>query len=160
MASWDSFFQAQVGASATLAGLVFVGVSINLTKIIASDHLPNRALEALFVLWTNLVLSSLYLVPGQGLGVYGIEVIASGLVLWPVVSLLHFRSMRTIEPEFRRHGAVAAIQGHLFVLLVIAVGVAIVLKGPPGVYGLVSVLLLGYFLALSNAWVLTIEINR
>jgi hypothetical protein len=160
MATWESFFQTQVGASATLAGLVFVGVSLNLTKIIASGHLPNRALEALFVLWTNMVLSSLYLVPGQGLGAFGIEVVASGLLLWPVVSLLHFRSMRAIEPEFRRHGAVAALQGHLFVASVIAAGAAILLKGPVGLYGLVPVLLLGYFLALSNAWVLTVEINR
>ena len=49
MSGWDSFFAAQVGASAALAGLVFVGISINLTKIIASGYLPNRAQEALLV---------------------------------------------------------------------------------------------------------------
>ncbi|WP_293372723.1 hypothetical protein [Phenylobacterium sp.] len=37
----------QVGASAGLAGLVFVGVSLNLTKILSCGYLPNRAQEAL-----------------------------------------------------------------------------------------------------------------
>lgn len=36
MPGWENFFVAQVGASAALAGLVFVGISINLTKIVAT----------------------------------------------------------------------------------------------------------------------------
>ena len=33
MSAWESFFVAEVGASAVLVGLVFVGLSINLDKI-------------------------------------------------------------------------------------------------------------------------------
>jgi hypothetical protein len=33
MLGWENFFVAEVGASATLTGLIFVSVSINLTKI-------------------------------------------------------------------------------------------------------------------------------
>ena len=65
MSGWDSFFVAQVGASAALAGLVFVGVSINLTKIMSVADLPARALEAVVVLLSVLIESSLLLVPGQ-----------------------------------------------------------------------------------------------
>jgi hypothetical protein len=43
MSAWESFFVAEVGASAVLAGLVFVGLSINLDKIIAGSGLPGRA---------------------------------------------------------------------------------------------------------------------
>jgi modulator of FtsH protease len=32
MSGWDNFFLAEAGASAALTGLIFVGVSINLTK--------------------------------------------------------------------------------------------------------------------------------
>jgi len=65
MSGWDNFFIAQVGASAAFAGLVFVGVSINLTKIVAVPRQVGFALEALVVLLDVLITSSLLLVPGQ-----------------------------------------------------------------------------------------------
>ena len=40
MSGWEGFFAAQVGASAALAGLIFVGVSLNLAKVLDSPHLP------------------------------------------------------------------------------------------------------------------------
>lgn len=63
MPSWESFFTAEVGASAALAGLIFVGVSINLTRIISLPGLPNRALLTLCLLLAILVISSLMLIP-------------------------------------------------------------------------------------------------
>src|SRR5260370_34067383 len=65
MTGWANFFLAQVGASAALTGLIFVAVSINLTKILAYPTLPGRALEALLYLLTVLVIGTLGLVPGQ-----------------------------------------------------------------------------------------------
>jgi hypothetical protein len=65
MTGWESFFVAQVGASAAVAGRVFVGVSINLDKILKYAGLPGRAMEALVVLILVLVTSSLMLVPGH-----------------------------------------------------------------------------------------------
>ncbi len=47
------------------AGLVFVGVSINLDKILKYAGLPGRPLEALIALIPVLITSSLMLVPGQ-----------------------------------------------------------------------------------------------
>ncbi|HYB02575.1 MAG TPA: hypothetical protein VED37_20280 [Ktedonobacteraceae bacterium] len=65
MNGWENFFIAEVGASAALLGLIFVGVSINLTRILSISGLPNRALLALIILLTILVISSLLLVPEQ-----------------------------------------------------------------------------------------------
>jgi hypothetical protein len=56
MTGWDNFFLRSLGASAALTGLIFVGVSINHTRIMASPYLPNRALEALLALVSVLVL--------------------------------------------------------------------------------------------------------
>jgi hypothetical protein len=39
MPAWANFFLGELGASATLTGLVFVAVSINLSKIMVSTHL-------------------------------------------------------------------------------------------------------------------------
>jgi hypothetical protein len=47
MELWPYFFQAQVGASAALVGLIFVSISISLSRILAVAHLPARAMEAL-----------------------------------------------------------------------------------------------------------------
>lgn len=40
--AWQVFFAAQVGASAALLGLLFVGASLNLDKILAGPLLPRR----------------------------------------------------------------------------------------------------------------------
>ena len=49
MGKWHDFFLAAAGAAAVLAGLVFVGLSINLGLIMSNPAygLPGRALEAL-----------------------------------------------------------------------------------------------------------------
>jgi hypothetical protein len=52
MSEWHEFFLAEAGVAAVLTGLVFIGVSINLDKIMSNPGhgLPGRALEALVLL--------------------------------------------------------------------------------------------------------------
>jgi len=45
VSEWSDFALAQLGASAALLGLVFVGLSINLRDVIGSTSLVNRAAE-------------------------------------------------------------------------------------------------------------------
>jgi modulator of FtsH protease len=160
MPGWDNFFMTQVGASAGLAGLVFVGVSLNLTKILSSGYLPNRAQEALLVLLLNLVISSLFLVPGQTAASLGGQVLAAGLLAWFALLFLHADSFRRMDAEFRRRSVTAAGMGQAMAISIWAAGAVLLWRGAVGVYWLVPGLLLSYVVALANAWVLTIEINR
>ena len=160
MPGWDSFFTAQVGASASLAGLMFVGVSINLTKILSSGHLPNRAQEALLVLLVNLILSALFLVPRQTTFSLGVEVLIGGLLAWAAIIYLHADSFRRMDAAFRRRALGAAVMGQVLAISIWIAGGVLIAAGPVGVYWLVPGLLLSYFIALANAWVLIIEINR
>ncbi|THD58075.1 hypothetical protein [Phenylobacterium sp.] len=160
MPGWENFFMAQVGASASLAGLVFVGVSLNLNKIVSSGYLPNRAQEALLVLLMNLVLSLLFLVPGQTPASFGGQVLCGGLFTWGVIIWLHVDSFRRMDAAFRRRALTAAILGQVMAALITASGGELLLRGAPGVYWLVPGMLLTYFVALANAWVLAVEINR
>ena len=80
MSVWNDFFTAELAASAALVGLIFVGISINLTRIVTIPRLPSRALLALIVLLAILVVSSLLLVPGQSLTLVGSEVLIVGCV--------------------------------------------------------------------------------
>src|SRR3954462_8784120 len=83
MDDWHDFFLAAAGAAAVLAGLVFVGLSINLEMIMSNPTygFPGRALEALVVLVAVLVVTILLLVPRQGMKLAGVEVLAVGVLL-------------------------------------------------------------------------------
>ena len=160
MQAWSAFFQVQAGASAALLGLVFVSLSINSAAIIASPHLPNRALEALVILFLNLAFSSLCLVPSQAQRMPAIETIILVGVVWVVLSLLHRHTFKHIEAEFRRHAWFNATCGQLLALSWFLGGLALFIQGEAGLGWLIPSILFSYVLALFNAWVLLVEINR
>jgi modulator of FtsH protease len=63
MEEWNDLYVAVAGAAAALTGLIFVGVSISLTKILSYPTLPNRALVSLILLLSILTFSILLLIP-------------------------------------------------------------------------------------------------
>src|SRR3712207_1738318 len=77
MDEWHDFLLAAAGAAAVLAGLVFVGLSINLDTIMSNPTwgLPGRALEALVLMMAVLIVTCLLLVPAQGMVLAGVEVL-------------------------------------------------------------------------------------
>jgi hypothetical protein len=160
MQAWSSFFQVQAGASAALLGLVFVSLSINSAAIIASKHLPNRALEALVILFLNLAFSSLCLVPSQAQRLPAIETLVLVGLVWVILSLLHHHTIRTVEPEFSGHAWVNMFTGQFVALSWFLGGLALWFQGDAGIGWLVPSIMLSYALALLNAWVLLVEINR
>jgi modulator of FtsH protease len=160
MSAWESFFVAEVGASAVLAGLVFVGLSINLDKIIAGPGLPGRALEALVVLIVVLVVSSLLLVPGQSQALIGCEVLVSGLAVWIAIVSLQLGNLRTLAPPYRVVFAVRVALGQLATVPFVIAGTAVLVRGEGGLYWVVPGIIVSLVLALQDAWVLLVEINR
>jgi len=62
-ADWSNFLVAEAGASAALAGLIFVAVSINISKIIEYPGVSGRAGEALALLIGVLIIATLGLAP-------------------------------------------------------------------------------------------------
>ena len=93
-AEWQSLFVAEAGASAALAGLLFVAISINLARILQGVGLSGRAGEAVLLLVAVLVVSTLALVPGQSPTVLGTELLAAGLVAWSALVTIHVRAVR------------------------------------------------------------------
>jgi len=160
MSAWAGFFQTQAGASASLLGLVFVGLSISFTRIIASRYLPNRALEAFLALGVNLMVATLGLVPTQSERAFAVEVMVLAAALWVSVSLLHRHTHRNVEDAVRRRAYIATSLGQLNGLAWTIGALALLIAGPSGTGFLVPAFLLSYALAMLNAWVLLVEINR
>jgi hypothetical protein len=101
-----------------------------------------------------------FLIPGQSAVGLGAEVLIGGLLTWIAIIWLHLDSFRRMDPAFRRRSLTAAVFGHVMAVAVSAAGLALIFQGPAGVYWLAPGLLLSYVIALANAWVLIVEINR
>jgi hypothetical protein len=160
VAVWESFFVAQVGASAALAGLVFVGVSINLDKIVQLANLPGRAADAIIVLIAVLVLSTLLLMPGQPTGLISAEMLAVGVLAWAGTSFLRLHIYAKTPDDYRLPYIRQVLLAELATGLLVVAGVVVLLRGIGGIYWVVPGILLCYVFALSESWVLLIEIKR
>jgi hypothetical protein len=160
MSGWESFFIAQVGASAALAGFVFVAVSINLTKIMSSPRLPGRAFEPLVLLLALLIVSSLTLVPDQSTAVIGIEVLVVGVVSWLTIGVLLVESLPDLKSQYRLYYVQRVALDQLATLPVIACGLALLTQGASGLIWMVPCTVFCYLVVFLDAWVLLVEINR
>ncbi|MGZ3610142.1 MAG: hypothetical protein ACXWPS_01290 [Ktedonobacteraceae bacterium] len=160
MIGWENFLIAEVGASAALLGLIFVGVSINLTRIISIPGLPNRALLALIILLTILVMCSLLLIPGQSLAFVGIELLVVGLFVWITATRLDVIILLKKETQYRRSYALNMVLTQLALLPYIVAGIIVLTRGADGLYWLVPAIIISFIKALLDAWVLLVEINR
>ena len=162
---WHDFFLAAAGAAAVLAGLVFVGVSINLDTIMSNPTygLTGRALEALVLLVAVLIATILLLVPDQRMVLAGAELLAVGVVDWAAVvtiQVLVLRNWRSLEPAFRWHFVPRVVLCQLATLPIVAAGIGVMGWGLGGLYWLVVGVVLSFLVAVGDAWVLLVEIHR
>jgi modulator of FtsH protease len=158
MQDWGIFFVAQVGASAALAGLIFVSVSLNLSQIIASPSLPMRAFQALIVLLEILTIASLAIVP-QSQAALGGEVVVIGGGVFALVLRFDLRTFATAASRYRKRAFARAALSQIAALLYVVAGIALLVSGT-GLYWLVPAILGSYLIAMLDAWVLLVEINR
>ena len=146
--AWHDFFVMLGGASAALAGLVFVGLSIHARQV-ASDPLYRvraRNLTAGIVYVT--VVSALLLTPGQGLTPLGIELVAGGLLIGYLFSAplrLHLPRL-DVGMRIRIAAAVGAC------LLSVTAGASLLAHGGGGLYLLVPSGIAGVVLNVFGAW--------
>src|SRR5947208_6599370 len=160
MIGWENFFIAEVGASAALVGLIFVGVSINLTRILSLPGLPNRALLALIILLAILVVCSLLLIPRQPVMLVGIEVLVVGLIVWITATMLDMTILQKKDPHYRSHYVLNIALTQFAVLPYVVAGIFMLTLGADGLYWLVPAIVISFIKAILDAWVLLVEINR
>jgi len=160
MEAWQNFLVAQIGASAALLGLLFVGVSLNLTKILSLPMLPTRALSALMLLLVVLVVALLLLIPGQPLRLLGAEVMAAGLVVTALALVVSLQSRRTIAVSSWLIVSVNVMLSALATLPYLVAAAMLFAGNLNALYWIAAAMVLSVIKAVSDAWVLLVEINR
>jgi hypothetical protein len=155
---WENFFVAEVSAAAALSGLLFVAVSINLTRILAITHLPGRAIEALIVLLSVLFIATFGLVPRQGHVAFGAEVIATGLFSW--VSTVRTQLPARRNPEARQWLFIRVCATQMASVPFLVAGGLIMAGVDAGLYWLVPGTIASFAAGVLNALVLLVEIQR
>jgi hypothetical protein len=132
---WGELFLAGAGASAALAGLLFVAISINLERILQGVGLPGRAGEAIVLL-------------------------VAGLVVWLILVVIDVRAVRVRVGPYPAALAGRIVITQVAVLPLLAGGVSLLLRAGGGLYWLVPGVVLCLVVAVLDAWVLLIEILR
>jgi len=154
---WSDLFVATAGASAALAGLLFVAISINLERIVGEEGLPERALEAVLLLVAVLVVAIACLIPGQSEGVLGVELfLITGALAFAVL-----RPIRGLPDDAPRGWLVSRWALRLAGTVPLLIGAISVMIGDGGgLYWVVAGVVFATVAAVANAWVLLVEILR
>lgn len=160
MIGWHDFFIATAGASAALSGLIFVSVSINLSRILAVPSLPSRALISLMLLLTILIYSLLLLVPSESLDSIAIEILLVGLISWTAISRVDYDIFKTKEKQYRNVYLLHMSLNQVAILPYFVCGFYLFNGNASGLYWLVASVIFSFLKASLDAWVLLIEINR
>ena len=157
---WHDLFVVTGGSAAALTGLIFVGVSLNLTKILSIPKLPNRALLSLLLLLTILVLSILFLIPQQSIFILGTEILAIGIIIYVIAIVLDINIYRNTHTDYKRRYLFNLLINQIALLPYLISGIYILCCGEKGIYWIVPGIVLSFIKAIFDSWVLLVEINR
>ncbi len=141
---WRDFFVMLGGASAALAGLVFVGLSIHASKIAGHPYLSRRARSLTFGIVYVTLACGVALMPGQGRTALGIEFVVGGVVVAALFA----------HPLTRTRGLQAAVIVIAVANVLVSVygGVSLLIGAGGGLYLIASAGLVGVFLNVFGAF--------
>ncbi|WP_017613723.1 hypothetical protein [Nocardiopsis salina] len=157
---WSDFGVAVIGASAALAGLLVVAVSINIQPILANDTLPRRVVVALVSLTTPLVFSVVLLIPEAPASVVGCSLLAIGLVCGSILGVAASPSARPPGRTLAEWLIAPVTPAVLLAGSIVLAGVGVLTESLGGLYWLPVAVIASVVGGLAQAWVLLIEILR
>ncbi len=155
--NWTVFLSVTAGVAATLTGLIFVAISINLSRVLEFPRLADRAAESILQIFGPLIVSIWALVPGQPRLLIGIGMAVAGFVLWILQTLLQYRSFTREHPR----PVISILLGQSSTLTFLIAGISLATETLGGLnQWLVPGVILSITAGVSNAWVLLVEILR
>ena len=157
--AWHDFFVAQAGASAALAGLLFVALSINIDRIIKMPWLPPRAAATMVLLVGALIEALVALLPHATVMVLGIEELVVTGVVWAGI-VRHAIAGRNVPKGFVFVTRMSVVLAQCAGLPALGGAIALTFGVEAGIYGIAFSMLMAIAIAFFNSWVLLVEILR
>ncbi len=158
--AWQGFFGAVAAASATLAGLLVVAISINISRILEFPNLPDRAASALIPLVGIMIEALLAMVPAQAPALFGIEVLAVSAVSWLGSIFLLLRSFQRLDSYSPRWLIQHIAMNQAQTVTPLVAGFLLALRVGGALYWIVPGVVVTMVMGVVNAWVLLVEILR
>lgn len=158
---WTNFFIAAASASAALAGLLIVAISVNIARILEFPHLPARSAATVGRLILILVSSMAALIP-QSNHPLGAELAVFTLAAWYLEirsNRLGFRARAEIgRPRFEF--LVESTTGEIQMLPFLVGAILLILNRPSGYYCIAAGVIAIFIFSTLNVWIFLVEILR
>ena len=157
LADWSDFFVASAGASAALAGLIIVAISVSVSEMIAIPGMTARAGTSIALLVLVAVVSLAALIPHQPVEVFGLEVLALGAVCvgFAVHTFVRLAPANSLGRTLAK-GTPLAVPP----VLVVVGGIAVAAGAEAGLALVAAGAVLAIVAAVVDAWVVLVEIRR
>jgi hypothetical protein len=160
IAAWSNYLSVIGEVAATLTGLVFVAVSINLSRVLSIPGLTGRAAESMMQLFGVVIVSTTALIPGQSQVAVGIEILIVGASLWFVQTALQVRYLRSRTGHPRYWVVTRIVQTQFANIPFCIAGILLLSGSEAGLYWLAPGFILSLIAGVVSAWVLLVEILR
>ena len=157
---WSTYLSAQASASASLTGLVFVAVSINLTRVLSVPGLVGRAAESIIQLFGVFILSTVTLIPKQSFAALGLEILVLASIFWLLQTVLQMIYMRRRRGHPLRWLVSRLIQTQFASIPFFVSGILLMRGSSAGFYWSVPGFVFSLVSGVLNAWILLVEILR
>jgi len=160
ISEWQTLVAVQAGAAATLTGLVFVAVSINLARILETPGLSGRAAESILHFLQVFFVCTVMLIPRQPMTVLAFEILTIALLSWAMQMTTQIRYAKSRSGHPRVWLVMRILQTQFAAVPFIIAALELILGWPAGVYWVVPGFVFSFVAGVANAWVLLIEILR
>jgi hypothetical protein len=160
IADWSTLLTVEAETAATLTGLVFVAVSINLDRVMEFPGLPGRAMESILQFLEVFLISIVALIPGQSERALAIELLGVGLFFWIVQIAGQARFLRLRASLPRWWFVLRVMLNQLATVPFLVAGTALLLGMPGALYWLMPGFIFSFAAGIVSAWVLLVEVRR